>query len=77
MFLGGRRRQLAAEPEVPPPVLSFDLGLVSAWQARSMVDDRVLNARDLADVVLYLSSSLSDMVQGQTIVVDGGVSIHA
>jgi len=43
---------------------------------KSMVGDRSLNARDVADAVLYLASPLSDMVQGQTLVVDAGTSIH-
>ena len=43
---------------------------------KSMVGDRMLTARDVADVVLYLSSPLSDLVQGETITVDGGSAIH-
>ncbi len=45
--------------------------------ARSCVGERRLMADDVADVVLYLASPLSDMVQGQTIVVDGGASLFA
>ena len=45
-------------------------------RAKSMVGDRGLAARDVADAVLYLASPLSDMIQGQTLVVDGGSSIH-
>jgi enoyl-[acyl-carrier protein] reductase III len=45
-------------------------------RAKSMVGDRSLNARDVADAVVYLASPLSDMVQGQTLVVDAGASIH-
>ena len=45
-------------------------------RARSLVGDRVLEARDVADTVLYLASPLSDLVQGQTIIVDGGAAIH-
>lgn len=45
-------------------------------QSRSMVGDRVLECSDVADVVLFLASSLSDLIQGQTIVVDGGAAIH-
>jgi enoyl-[acyl-carrier protein] reductase III len=45
-------------------------------KSRSMVGDRMLEARDVADAVLYLSSPLSDMVQGQTLVIDGGASVH-
>ena len=45
-------------------------------QSRTMVGDRFLEATDVADVVLFLSSRLSDLVQGQTIIVDGGETIH-
>jgi enoyl-[acyl-carrier protein] reductase III len=45
-------------------------------RARSMVGNRILEATDVADVVLFLASSLSDLIQGQTIVVDGGAAIH-
>ncbi|MBA4017500.1 MAG: 1-cyclohexenylcarbonyl CoA reductase [Pirellula sp.] len=45
-------------------------------QAKLMVGERRLTAADVADAVLYLSSSLSDLVQGQTLVVDGGEGIH-
>lgn len=44
---------------------------------RNLVGSRQLTARDIADAVLYLACPLSDMVQGQTLVVDGGTSIHA
>lgn len=50
--------------------------LFARWQAENLVDDRPLEVRDVADGVLFLASPLSDMVQGQTLVVDGGVSIH-
>ena len=42
----------------------------------SLVGQRIVTTRDVADAVLYLSSSLSDMVQGHTLVVDGGSGIH-
>jgi enoyl-[acyl-carrier protein] reductase III len=45
-------------------------------RSRSMVGDRMLEPRDVADVVLFLASPLSDLIQGQTIVVDGGAAIH-
>jgi enoyl-[acyl-carrier protein] reductase III len=44
-------------------------------QARNLVGDRTLSAADVADAVLYLSSPLSDMVQGQTLVIDAGAAI--
>jgi enoyl-[acyl-carrier protein] reductase III len=51
--------------------------LVGPWRTKTMVGDRWLTATDVADVVLYLASPLSDLIQGQTVVVDGGASIHA
>jgi enoyl-[acyl-carrier protein] reductase III len=44
---------------------------------RSCVGQRSLQAGDVADAVLYLSSPLSNMVQGQTLTVDGGAAILA
>jgi enoyl-[acyl-carrier protein] reductase III len=43
---------------------------------KSMMGDRVLEAEDVANVVLFLSSPLSDLVQGETLTVDGGAAIH-
>lgn len=51
--------------------------IVAQAQSRSMVGGRPLQARDVADAVLFLSCPLSDLVQGQILVVDGGASIHA
>ena len=44
--------------------------------AKSMMGTRVLNADDVANVVLFLASPLSDVIQGETITVDGGSAIH-
>jgi enoyl-[acyl-carrier protein] reductase III len=44
--------------------------------SKTMVGERQLEAADVADAVLFLSSPLSDLVQGQTLVVDGGAAIH-
>ena len=44
---------------------------------RSMTGDRYLTAEDVANCVLFLSSSLSDLVQGETLTVDGGAAVHA
>lgn len=44
---------------------------------RSMTGDRMLTADDVADAVLFLASPLSDMVQGETLTVDGGTAVHA
>lgn len=38
---------------------------------------KLVSPEDVAKVVLFLSSELSDMIQGQTIVVDGGYSVVA
>ena len=43
---------------------------------KTMMGDRDLEATDVADAVLFLSSPLSDLVQGQTLIVDGGTAIH-
>ncbi len=50
--------------------------LVEAATERMMVGGRKLCEQDVAQVVGFLSSPASDMIQGQTIVVDGGVSIR-
>ncbi len=42
---------------------------------RRMTGGRPLTPRDVADSVLFLASSLSDLVQGATLVVDGGEGI--
>jgi enoyl-[acyl-carrier protein] reductase III len=57
--------------QIPNPEQFFAQG-----RAKSMVGDRALSASDVADAVVYLASPLSDMVQGQTLVVDAGTSIH-
>lgn len=43
---------------------------------RSMMGDRMLSPADVADAVLFLASSLSDLVQGETLTVDGGAAVH-
>lgn len=43
---------------------------------KTMVGNRDLEATDVADAVLFLCSRLSDLVQGQTLIVDGGSAIH-
>jgi len=45
-------------------------------RARSMVGERDLAAREVADALLFLASPLSDMIQAHTLVVDGGASVH-
>jgi enoyl-[acyl-carrier protein] reductase III len=43
---------------------------------KTMVGARMLTADDVANTVLFLASPLSDLVQGETITVDGGSAIH-
>jgi enoyl-[acyl-carrier protein] reductase III len=43
---------------------------------KTMMGERVLTAEDVANTVLFLASPLSDLVQGETITVDGGSAIH-
>lgn len=50
--------------------------LVAAATDRMMVGDRRLCEQDVAAVVAFLCDRSSDLIQGQTIVVDGGVSIR-
>jgi enoyl-[acyl-carrier protein] reductase III len=50
--------------------------MFAAVTRHMLVGDRVLAAGDVADAALFLASPLSDMIQGQTIVVDGGASIR-
>ena len=45
-------------------------------QASAMVGQRVLTAEDVANAVVFLASPLSDLIQGETLVVDGGAAIH-
>ena len=51
--------------------------MFAAVQQRMLVGERRLLAEDVADAVLYLASPLSDLIQGQTLVVDGGIGIRA
>jgi enoyl-[acyl-carrier protein] reductase III len=46
-----------------------------AVNQRRMTSGRPLTTRDVADSVLFLASPLSDLVQGATLVVDGGEGI--
>ncbi len=46
-------------------------------EARTCVGPRRLQPEDVANVVTYLASPMSDMIQGQTIIVDGGATVFA
>ncbi len=50
--------------------------MFAAQVDHTMVGDRTLTAQDVANTVLFLCSPLSDMIQGETITVDGGAAIH-
>ena len=43
---------------------------------KTMVGNRYLTAEDVAHAVCFLSSSISDMIQGAVLTVDGGSEIH-
>jgi enoyl-[acyl-carrier protein] reductase III len=50
--------------------------MFEARKEKAMMGQRVLTAADVADAVLFLSSPLSDLVQGEVLTVDGGAAIH-
>ena len=45
-------------------------------EQKSMTGARLLEAEDVANAVLDLASPLSDLVQGETLTVDGGAAVH-
>ena len=47
-----------------------------AVQDRILVGDRQLTPEEVANTIVYLCSPMSDLIQGQTVVVDGGVGIR-
>lgn len=51
-------------------------GMLASVREQILVRDRMLQPADVAGTVLFLCSSLSDLIQGQVIVVDGGISIR-
>lgn len=50
--------------------------LFESRKERAMMGERMLMPKDVADAVLFLASPLSDLVQGETLVVDGGAAVH-
>lgn len=42
-----------------------------------LMSGRKLEAADVANAVLFLASPLSDLIQGQTLVVDAGAAVAA
>ncbi|MEM9586534.1 MAG: SDR family oxidoreductase [Planctomycetota bacterium] len=51
-------------------------GMIAAAEERMMLTDRRLTVQDVAGVTAFLCSADSDLIQGQTLVVDGGVSVR-
>jgi enoyl-[acyl-carrier protein] reductase III len=49
--------------------------ILKKQRSKNLVGDRMLAPDDVADAVVYLSSPMSDMVQGQTLVIDAGAAI--
>ncbi len=45
-------------------------------QRKSMVGGRLLTPEDVAGAVLFLASPLAEMIQGQTLIIDGGEALH-
>lgn len=50
--------------------------MLKTVQEQILVRDRMLQPADVAGIVLFLASPLSELIQGQVIVVDGGISIR-
>jgi enoyl-[acyl-carrier protein] reductase III len=50
--------------------------LLQTQAERRMTGDRALTPDDIAHAVLFLASPLSDLIQGQTVVVDGGAAVR-
>ncbi|MEM6469362.1 MAG: SDR family oxidoreductase [Planctomycetota bacterium] len=51
--------------------------VLEASKQRAMLGSRSLTAEDVAGVVGFLCGKESDMIQGQTLIVDGGSSVRA
>jgi enoyl-[acyl-carrier protein] reductase III len=50
--------------------------LLDARKSRSLAGDVNVSPEDVASSVLFLASPLADRIQGQTLIVDGGASLH-
>ena len=50
--------------------------IATGYTGDLMTGDRMLSIEDVADAVLFLASPLSDMIQGETLTVDGGAAVH-
>ena len=56
--------------------IPFSDRMFAERQTKSMMGERELMPEDVANTVLFLASPLSDLVQGETLTVDGGSAIH-
>jgi enoyl-[acyl-carrier protein] reductase III len=43
---------------------------------KTMTGERMLAIEDIADAVAFLARPLADMIQGETLTVDGGAAVH-
>ncbi|PQO38100.1 SDR family oxidoreductase [Blastopirellula marina] len=43
---------------------------------KTMTGDRMLSIEDIANAVVFLASPMADLIQGETLVVDGGAAVH-
>lgn len=43
---------------------------------KTMTGERMLAIEDIADAVAFLASPMADMIQGETLTVDGGAAVH-
>jgi enoyl-[acyl-carrier protein] reductase III len=50
--------------------------ILAATQNLVLTARRAIEPSDIASAVAFLASSRSDMIQGQTLIVDGGISIR-
>ena len=50
--------------------------MFAARKDKAMMGDRMLTPEDVANAVLFLASPLSDLVQGETLTIDGGAAVH-
>ncbi len=56
--------------------IPFSDRMFAERENKSMVGDRELLPEDVANSILFLASPLSDLIQGETLTVDGGSAIH-